>query len=112
MVDVKTLNEIIAAANTPMPDMVKIDAEGYDLKVLAGASNLFGKTEIFLIEAVIYGDRENMLLEVIHRMASLDYRLFDITDLNRSPKYGNLWLCELAFLHNNSALLSQVVSYE
>jgi hypothetical protein len=30
-----------------MPDMVKIDAEGLDLKVLAGGSNLLGKTEVF-----------------------------------------------------------------
>jgi hypothetical protein len=29
-----------------MPDLVKIDAEGFDLKVLAGAKTLFGKTEI------------------------------------------------------------------
>jgi hypothetical protein len=28
--------------------MVKIDAEGFDLRVLRGASGLLGKTEIFL----------------------------------------------------------------
>lgn len=112
MVDITTLNEIVAVAGTPMPEMVKIDAEGFDLKVLAGASDLFGKTEIFLVEAVVYGEHENKLLEVIHRMADRGYRLLDITDLNRSPKYGNLWVCELAFLRNGSSLLAQVTSYE
>jgi hypothetical protein len=29
----------------------KIDAEGLDLEVLKGASNYFGKTEIFMVEA-------------------------------------------------------------
>jgi FkbM family methyltransferase len=45
-VPMTTLNQIVATAG--MPEMVKIDAEGYDLKVLEGASNLFGNTEIFL----------------------------------------------------------------
>jgi hypothetical protein len=45
-------------------------------------------------------------------MASAGYGLFDITDLNRSPKYGSVWLCELVFLRNGSSLLSQVTSYE
>src|SRR5260370_131241 len=34
-VEVKTLNEIAASCGTPLPDMVKIDAEGFDLRVLA-----------------------------------------------------------------------------
>ena len=29
---------------------MKIDAEGFDVKVLAGASELFGQTEVFLVE--------------------------------------------------------------
>lgn len=112
MVDVLTLNQIVAANGTPVPDMVKIDAEGFDLKVLTGSSNLLGKTEIFLIEAGVYGARENALTEVIYRMAANDYRLLDITDLNHSPKFGNLWLCELAFLRNKSPLWNAISSYE
>ena len=46
-VPVRTLNEIVASSSMPVPDMVKMDEEGFDLKVLAGASELFGKTEIF-----------------------------------------------------------------
>ncbi len=93
--------------------MVKIDAEGFDLKVLSGASALFGKVEVFLVEAVVCCvDYENTITEVIHRMASVGYRLIDITDLNRSPKYGVLWLCELAFLRKGSHLLDKVTSYE
>jgi len=113
IVDVKTLNEIIAATGAPMPEMVKIDAEGFDLKVLAGASDLFGKTEIFLVEAIVHeGNQENKFLDVIHRMAGYGYHLLDITNLNRSPKYGNLCACELAFLRSGSSLLAQVTSYE
>jgi FkbM family methyltransferase len=104
-VSLRTVNEIVASSGLPIPEMVKIDAEGLDLKVLAGASNLFGQTEIFLAEASIGQlDFDNTALKLIQTMADIGYRLIDITDLNRSPKHGVLWLCEFAFLGNSSRL--------
>jgi hypothetical protein len=32
--------------------------------------------------------------------------------LNRSPKHGVLWLCELAFLRNGCSLFDAASSYE
>jgi FkbM family methyltransferase len=111
-IDVMTLNEIAAAVGD-LPDMVKIDAEGLDLKVLAGASDLLGRTDVFLVEAVVCAPGyENTAAEVIKFMANAGYRLIDVTDLNRSPKHSVLWVCELAFLRNGSALLSEADSYE
>jgi|SRR5579859_2640055 len=107
-----TLNELVASGGVPCPDMVKIDAEGFDLKVLAGASNLLGKTDIFLAEAMVCGPYENSVLEVIAFMASAGYRLIDITDLERSPKHGVLWLCELAFLREQAHWLDRADSFE
>jgi FkbM family methyltransferase len=103
-VPVTTLNQIVSSSSAPLPDMVKIDAEGFDLKVLAGASDLFGKTDIFLVEAVVRtgGAYENSVAQVVKFMAKAGYNLMDITDLNRSPKHGVLWLCELAFLRDGS----------
>jgi len=111
-INLKTLNEIASSTSDPPPDMVKIDAEGFDLKVLAGASDLFGKTEIFLVEVGICFGYENTLLEVTKRMASVGYRPLDITDFNRSPKDGLLALAEVAFIRNESPLLAGVNSYE
>ena len=89
-VPVKTLNEIVSTANS-CPEMVKIDAEGYDLKVLAGASNLFGKTDVLFVEFVICaGSYENTIARVIRRMDEAGYRVVDITDINRSPEFGVL----------------------
>jgi FkbM family methyltransferase len=112
-VPVKTVNEIAASVGGALPDMVKIDAEGLDLKVLHGASDLLGKTEIFLTEAVLRsgGGYDNSVAEVIQFMADAGYRLVEVTDLNRSPKCGLLWLCELAFLRNSSPLFD-AATYE
>ena len=108
-----TLNEIVRMNTAPFPEMVKIDAEGLDLRVIAGASELLRKTDIFLLEATILAPNlENTLENVVATMLRGGYHLIDIPDVNRSPKYGVAWLCDLAFLRNESPLLAEVVSYE
>ncbi len=109
---VTTLDELVGSDGAPPPDLVKIDAEGFDLRVLAGASNLMGKTDIFLAEAMVCDPYDNSLLDVVQHMASVGYRLIDITGLERSPKRGVLWLCELAFLRRGSPLLDKATSFE
>ena len=111
-VEVRTLDEIVSTSDLPLPEMVKIDAEGYDLKVLSGASSLIGKTEVLFIEAAVRCNYENSVLEVVRRMDDSGYGLLDVTDINRSPKFGVLWLFELAFLRKSSQLLDSVTSYE
>jgi FkbM family methyltransferase len=112
-VSVTTLNEIVSTSNAPIPEMVKIDAEGFDIKVLAGASELLGKTDIFLVEAAVWcPELENTVAEVVRWMDNAGYSLADVTDMNRSPKFGVLWLCELAFLRKASPLWARVTSFE
>ena len=114
MLPIRTLNEIVSSSGFPVPEMVKIDAEGLDLQVLAGASDLLGVTDIFLIEACICSnDGPNTAAAVIHFMTNSGYRLIDITDLNRSPTHHVLWLAEFAFLRTANPLLNRMtVSYE
>ncbi|MFI5096518.1 MAG: FkbM family methyltransferase [Candidatus Acidiferrales bacterium] len=112
MVEVKTLDDVLSAYNLPAPDLVKIDAEGFDLKVIQGASTLIGKTDVFLLEAGVICPFENSVVRVVTTMENIGYRLVDITELNRSPKHGVLWLTELAFLRKSSPLLASATSYE
>ena len=88
--------------------MIKIDAEGFDMKVFAGASELVGKTDIFLIEvSILDRNNENALGKVIQTMTEAGYRIIDITAFMRN-KNGVLWLCEVAFLRNQSRLFDRV----
>ena len=104
-VPVMTLNEIVSASSAPPPEIVKINAEGFDLKVLAGASDLLGKTDIFFVEVTICCPvHENTIARVVRRMDEVGYHVVDITDIHRSPTDAVLWLCELAFLRNGSPL--------
>jgi FkbM family methyltransferase len=112
-IEVRTIDEMLASTGVPPPEMVKIDAEGFDLKALAGAKSLLGKTDIFFLEAAVCARGiENTMAAVIARMSEAGYRMIDITDINRSPKHGVLWLCELAFMREGCELLDQVSSYQ
>lgn len=104
-VPVVSLNEFISKQNLPTPDIIKIDAEGLDIDVLEGANNFFGKTEVFMVEAGIVNKRfSNGFLEVINFMNKNEYRLFDITDLNRPFNPPVLWLTELVFVKKNGII--------
>lgn len=99
-IPIHTLNEFVNSnPSLPFPDLVKIDAEGLDIAVLQGASNLFGKTEVFLVEAAVFNkDFENDFLKTVEYMDEKGYNLFEITDLNRPFHPKVLWLVELAFV--------------
>ncbi|MGL2966851.1 FkbM family methyltransferase [Flavobacterium sp. XGLA_31] len=100
-----TLNDIVNSSTAPFPDIVKIDAEGLDIEVLKGASALFGKTEVFMVEAgVVIKEFENSFLKMINFMDEKGYRLFEITDLNRPFHPKVLWLVELAFVKKNGII--------
>lgn len=96
-----------AMADSPFgaPDIVKIDAEGLDLKVLEGAAKTLRETEIVLIEASVSNpDYPNSVLAVVKKMDQLGFRLFDFTDLNRTPNRNLLWLVEGVFVRKGHAL--------
>lgn len=111
-VPVVALNDFIPAAKLPIPDIIKIDAEGLDLQVLQGADTFFGTTEIFMVEASVMNNLyENTSVRVINFMNDHDYRLFDITDLNRTEKDGALWLLELVFIKKDGHIDQAITSY-
>lgn len=112
-IPVRTLNEIVAASRYGLPGMVKIDAEGFDLKVLKGASDLLGRTEIIFAEAGLAArEIENNAAAIVNFMNDAGYRMIDMTDINVSPRHKLTWVCEFAFIRNQSHLLDSITSYE
>ena len=108
---VVTLNTLLSETELPVPDIIKIDAEGLDIQVLNGASNYFGKTEIFMVEAgVVNKSFNNSFLKIMNYMDEKGYRLFEITDLNRPYHPKVLWLVELVFVLKGGKIDSQVIA--
>lgn len=106
-----TINNLLAKSELPVPDIIKIDAEGLDIQVLNGASNYFGKTEIFMVEAAVVNKSfDNSFLKIMNYMDDKGYRLFEITDLNRPYQPKVLWLVELVFVLKGGKIDSQIIA--
>lgn len=107
-VPVTTVKSLVERFTLPTPDMIKIDAEGLDLKVLEGCGSLLGSTDLFFVEASLLPKaKDNAFVEVVDFMKRRGYALFDVTDLNRSPNCGALCLMELCFVREGTWLRSQ-----
>ncbi len=104
-INISRLDTALTDSLFPPPDIVKIDAEGLDLKVLEGAPFTLKTTQVVLVEASVANrDYPNSVLEVVTKMDALGFRLFDITDLNRTPTQKVLWLIEAVFVRKGSAI--------
>jgi FkbM family methyltransferase len=109
-IPVKTLNSIIAEGNFPVPDIIKIDAEGFDLEVIEGASDFYGKTEIFLVEASVCNNvYRNTVAKIISKMDECGYLMYEITDMNRPFEESPiLWLIEIAFVKKDGYIMKAI----
>ena len=104
-IEICRLDTAIATSRFGAPDVVKIDAEGLDLEVLEGGTDTLQTANVVLVEASIANpDYPNTLLTVLQKMDELGFRLFDFTDLNRSPSNKVLWLVEAVFVKKGSAI--------
>jgi FkbM family methyltransferase len=96
---VTTLDDILSERPSFMPDVLKIDTQGFELEVLAGAKSLMGKTELVIMETSLYEFVPGMpkTFDCIKFMEENGYDLYDITEYLRRPLDGALGQVDLAF---------------
>jgi FkbM family methyltransferase len=95
------------------PELLKIDAEGHDLKVIDGAREALRRAEVVMVEgSVNCGGMDNTVQAVINRMAEEGFGLTGIVDLNEfhfpgRQWHGLLWLVDLAFCRKDGELIKK-----
>lgn len=102
-----TLNEIVDNHIGMIPDLVKIDAEGFESRIMSAASKLIGKTELFLLEAPLVDPPNgewSSFIELITMMKEMQYEVYDFTSFQRRPFDGAVGLCEIAFVRRGGLL--------
>lgn len=105
VVPVVTVDDIIRSEGR-VPDILKIDAEGFEQKVIEGASLAVGKTELVFLEAHFQGHPGDPsdFATLVSFMADRDYVPYDFTWFGRHGTDGSLFLCEIAFALRNGYL--------
>jgi len=105
-VPVITIDTLIQRNEIPIPDLVKIDVQGFELEVLKGGISCFTHTEVFILEVSLFRSlpKQPVFHEVINFMLEKDYVVYDIPHLTRRPLDGALGQADVCFVKRDGLL--------
>jgi len=81
------LDTLVAREKLLAPDLVKVDVQGAELEVLAGASATFAGARVLVLEVslVDYNKRAPLIAEVIAAVDGIGFKCADVAELHRTP---------------------------
>lgn len=90
------------------PGLLKIDAQGYELQILMGASKVLPDFEAVLLEVAIIEINEGapLLHDVVAFMKSRGFVVYDILEIHRRPLDGALNQVDIMFMREQSKLIA------
>lgn len=95
-----SLDSLCADGRYAGPMLVKIDVDGLELDVLAGAATLMQPAAVFVIEATVAGE-DARLAPIINAMAAHGFQLWDIIDPLYRPGDERMWQVDLVLVHRD-----------
>jgi FkbM family methyltransferase len=88
-------------------NLLKIDVQGFELEVLAGATKSLQDFDVVILEvSVIRIGPVPTFHEVLDFMAQRGFRLYDFLPMYYRPRDGALWQGDAFFARNDSALVA------
>ena len=102
LVEVTTIDSLINKGLIHLPQLVKLDIQGFELKALLGANKLFETTEAFIIEVSLFEFMEGqpVFSDVIVFMKERGYVVYDFPGFSRRPFAGSLGQVDICFVKN------------
>ncbi|HVE78195.1 MAG TPA: FkbM family methyltransferase [Gemmatimonadaceae bacterium] len=103
-----TLDRLLAARGFGAPDLVKLDVQGFELEVLAGAGAALRSAEVVMMEVALwpYNVGAPLLPDVLAFMGDRGWAAYDICGLTRRPQDHTLIQLDLVFVRSGSPLLA------
>lgn len=107
VLQVVSLDDHLAGSQWPRPDVVKIDAEGWDLEVLKGGARTLAEAVRVFMEASVVRPLAPHLLAVLEAMGDAGYAFLGMTDVLLNAR-GFPWYAEVAMVRKNSAVYANM----
>ncbi len=107
-IDMITIDEIVSSGKLQMPELIKLDVQGFELEALKGAESTFGLTEVYIMEVSLIDFDGTpgipLISDVISFMLERDYVVYDFPGFLRRPLDGALGQCDICFVKKNGFL--------
>jgi FkbM family methyltransferase len=107
-VEIITIDDLIESSQINMPDLIKLDVQGFELEALKGAEKTFGHTEVYILEASFFSFNDGpgmpVFSDVVNFMLERDYMVYDFPGFERRPLDGALAQCDICFVQRNGFL--------
>lgn len=80
----KSLKDVIIEQSLPMPDLLKLDVQGYELEVLLGLEKSIEQIKVIYLEVSLhqYNEGSPLLYEVVKWLGERGFHCFDIGDIH------------------------------
>lgn len=101
-----TIDSLIEEGKIPMPDMVKIDIQGFEIEALKGAQRIFGSSELIIVESSLFEFTKGIPLvsEVIEFMRIKGYEVYDFSGFLHRPFDGAMAQVDICFAKKDGIL--------
>ena len=99
-VPVVTIDDLCADRNLVGPYLVKVDVQGAELQVLAGATHTLQRTEVVILEVTLFGTMIGgpQLSDTVARMRQYGFAVYDIFGFHYRPLDNALCQLDMVFV--------------
>jgi len=101
-IDIPTLrlDSFVKANAISHIDLLKIDVQGAECKVLNGAREILGNTKVIVLEISFfdYYNHQTTFMDVEMIISSLGFRLFSISEISNNPMNGRTDWAEVIYM--------------
>jgi len=103
-----SLDQLYQERHLEPPFLIKIDVDGKEPDVLAGATQILQETDYVIVEVTLFGQ----MYEVMDLMRSQGFVAYDFVDLHNRPADFALWQLDMAFVKESSRFRQSKVYIE
>lgn len=104
---VRTLDSMLAEGAVPKPNLVKLDVQGFEQRVITGGRDALAACDFILMECTFYPFCKDMrrLDETVAFMADAGFAPYEFVDFLRRPVDGAMGQCDILFIRRDHQLM-------